>query len=88
MSARKIDHVIRIDPDGTAHCLWTDDLPLAELGQLEVTRASNIEFNSELQRWEVRLVGDPTVLFWDHCRECCLNWEHGYINRQIMEGSR
>ena len=37
--------------DGTAQCLWTEALPLHELGRLEITRASNIEFNNATQQW-------------------------------------
>jgi hypothetical protein len=45
---------ISFNPDGTAHCLWTEALPLHELGRLEITRASNIEFNNAAQQWEVQ----------------------------------
>ena len=45
---------ISFKPDGTAQCLWTEALPLHELGRLEVTRASNIEFNNTTQHWEVK----------------------------------
>jgi len=44
---------ISFKPDGTAQCLWTEALPLHELGRLEVTRGSNIEFNNATQHWEV-----------------------------------
>ncbi len=39
---------ISFKPDGTAHCLWTEVLPLHEFGRLEIHRASNIEFNNPL----------------------------------------
>ncbi len=44
---------IEFNPDGTAHCLWTDAIFLHELGRLEITRATNIEFNNTTQQWEV-----------------------------------
>ena len=44
---------ITFTPDGTAQCLWTEVLPLLELGRLEIHRATNIEFNNSTQRWEV-----------------------------------
>ena len=31
---------ISFTPEGTAHCLWTEALPLHELGRLQVTRVS------------------------------------------------
>ncbi len=44
---------IQFNPDGTAHCLWTDAISLHDLGRLQITRASNIEFNNADQKWEV-----------------------------------
>ena len=59
MNARKINHVntntqISFNHDGTAQCLWTDALPLHELGRLEIHCATNIEFNNQTQHWEVK----------------------------------
>ena len=41
---------IAFNSDGTAQCLWTEALPLHELGRLQITRASNIEFNNSTQQ--------------------------------------
>ena len=66
---------ISFNPDGTALCLWTEAVPLHELGRLEITRASNIEFNNQRQEWEVKdSTGQP--LFTNASREACLAWEH------------
>ncbi len=46
--------VIHFHPDGTARCLWNDQLDLLQLGELQVERASEIEFNHTYQRWEIR----------------------------------
>ena len=46
---------ISFKPDGTAQCLWTEALPLHELGRLEIHRATNIEFNNTTQQWNRRL---------------------------------
>ena len=71
-----IKHVITIAPDGTARCLWTEAIPLQELGRLEVQRASTLEFNPANQRWEVRLASNPeAVVFSDVSRETCREWE-------------
>lgn len=48
------NHTISFNTDGTAHCLWTEALPLHELGRLEITRASHIEFNNATQKWEMK----------------------------------
>ena len=45
---------ISFTPEGTAQCLWTEALPLHQLGRLRITRASNIEFNNGTQHWEVK----------------------------------
>jgi hypothetical protein len=65
---------ISFQPDGTAHCLWTEALPLHELGRLRVTRASNIEFNNLTQQWEVKDRGGK-VRFITKSRSACLEWE-------------
>ena len=61
-------------PDGTATCLWTEALPLHELGKLEVTRASNLEFNNRTQHWEVK-DRRGKVRFIAKSRSACLEWE-------------
>jgi hypothetical protein len=43
---------ISFTPEGTAQCLWTEVLPLHEIGK-QITRASNVEFNNATQKWEV-----------------------------------
>ena len=65
---------ISFKPDGTAHCLWTEALPLHELGHLEITRASNIEFNIGAQQWEVKDLKGK-VRFFARFRSACLEWE-------------
>ena len=65
---------ISFEPDGTAQCLWTDVLPLHELGRLEVHRATNIEFNNNTQHWEVKdRKGKARFFAWS--RSACLEWE-------------
>jgi hypothetical protein len=65
---------ISFKPDGTAQCLWTEALPLHELGRLEITRASHIEFNNSTQHWEVKDLKDK-VRFISKSRAACLDWE-------------
>jgi len=70
---------ISFTPKGTAQCLWTEALPLHEIGQLEITRASNIEFNNSRQHWEV-IDRNGHMLFFSKSRSACLEWEQ--INLQ------
>ena len=65
---------ISFNIDGTAQCLWTEALPLHELGRLEIHRASNIEFNNTTQHWEVKDRKDK-VRFIARSRSACLEWE-------------
>ncbi|TXT46356.1 MAG: hypothetical protein FD140_4492 [Limisphaerales bacterium] len=71
--------VLTFELDGTGHCLHTDAIPLQSLGTLEVHRATNIEFNSAVQQWEVK---DATglTLHSDPSRSCCLAWELDRFN--------
>ncbi|MEA3207890.1 MAG: hypothetical protein QOE70_947 [Chthoniobacter sp.] len=74
-------HILTFEEDGSAHTLWTDALPLAELGTLRVRRASWIDFNEHTQRWEVRLdphADDP--VFSHFSRQACLTWENETLN--------
>ena len=65
---------ITFTPDGTAHCLWTDAISLHDLGYLEITRTSNIEFNNADQKWEV-IDRKGKVRFIAKSRSACLEWE-------------
>jgi hypothetical protein len=65
---------ISFTPEGTAQCLWTEALPLHEIGRLQVTRASNIEINNATQQWEVK-DGKGHMRFFSKSRSACLEWE-------------
>lgn len=65
--------------DGTARGLYTDLIPLAEIGQLAIERASTIEFNHASQQWEVRSPGGE-LLFANASRQLCLDWEHANLS--------
>ncbi len=73
------EHVITFAPDGTARCLWTETLPLHELGRLEVHRASTIEFDNNAQQWLVRDRHD-SVRFFSKSRAACLRWERRHVD--------
>jgi hypothetical protein len=70
----KMNIHISFNLDGTAQCLWTEALPLNELGRLQITRASNIEFNNATQQWEVK-DRKGKVRFIAKSRAVCLEWE-------------
>jgi hypothetical protein len=81
-----MQHTITFHPNGRATTLYTDKLPLRELGQLSVQRASLIEFNDSTQEWEVFFLPIPhskiRIPNFSHpSREACLAWEHDQLNK-------
>ena len=75
------EHSITFNAAGTARCLWTEAVPLHELGRLEIQRASTVEFSPAKQEWEVRLASNPDVVAFSHTsRETCLQWERNTLN--------
>jgi hypothetical protein len=74
---------IKVTPDGTVRCLHTDAIDLRRLGRLEVTRASNVEFDNRTQHWTVSLP-DGTVLCDDFIRrDDALAWERDYFEQRL-----
>ncbi len=68
------EHVIIFDTHGTGHCLWTETVPLQEIGRLEIARATNVEFNNSTQQWEVK-DRKQKVRYFSKSRSACLAWE-------------
>ncbi len=87
--------IIEFAADGTGQCLHTDAIPLQELGRLSVRRASTVEFNEEVQQWEVRhatrrvnlLRWHPdergVVLFRNQSRQACLDYEAAHFQELL-----
>jgi len=75
-----IPDVLHFQPDGTGAGLYTERIDLQQIGRLDVTRASEIEFNDTTQHWEVfdytgsKVHSDPS-------REACLRWERHHFNQ-------
>ena len=74
-------HVLTFDSAGQGHCLYTELLDLTSIGELEIVRASQIEFNNESKEWEVVGESENNVLFSHPSRAACLSWEQQYFNR-------
>lgn len=74
---------IHISEDGTARCLWTEEMPLHEIGRLEIKRASTVEFNPDSQQWEVRLMGSKGIDFSHPSRAVCIAWEVETLNKRL-----
>jgi hypothetical protein len=65
---------ISFKTNGTGQCLWTEALPLHELGRLEIHRATNIEFSNGTQHGEVR-DRNGRNRFFSRSRSACLEWD-------------
>lgn len=83
-------HVLQIADDGRITGLYTEAIPLAELGPLSIRRASTIEYYDHDHTWRVRLIEQTTQrevlepLFESPSRQACLDFEHEYFN-QLLE---
>ena len=75
MSAASSPATLRFDQDGRVDCLYTEAIDLRALGRLEVVRATEIAFDPQEQRWEVRSALYGGILFAHRSREVCLQWE-------------
>ena len=69
---------ITITLDGEAHCLWTEALPLHELGRLTIQRAYSVEFDNAAQAWRV-FDREGDCLLCSPSRETCLVWETKHL---------
>ena len=67
--------IITFDNRGTGKCLYNELIDLHQIGQLEISRASTIEFNNTRQDWEVKDMRRH-VLFFARTRKECIEWEH------------
>ena len=70
--------ILTINSNGTISGLYTELIDLSSLGKLEITRATNIEFNNAKQHWEVKNL-NGLVLFFSRSRQACLTWEHNNL---------
>ncbi|MCB1232965.1 MAG: hypothetical protein KDN19_22160 [Verrucomicrobiae bacterium] len=75
-----IPEVLHFQPDGSGAGLYTEVVDLKQIGILDVSRASEIEFNPDTQQWEV-FDATGTLVFADRSRDTCLRWERGYFNQ-------
>lgn len=70
-----VDLIFEIDTDGNLHCLYTDKINLFSIGRVtDVRKASNVEFNENIQRWEVCNL-NGIVLHTNPNRKAAIEWE-------------
>jgi hypothetical protein len=73
-------NVLTVTPDGILTGLYTETIPLAQIGALHVERLTSIEFDDGTQQWEVKDRAGSR-LFADPSRANCLEWEHRHFNQ-------
>lgn len=78
---------IFIRPDGTVEGLYTDQIPLTNLGFLNIARATHVEFCAARQEWVVTLPSGQEI-FSHSSREKALDWERKYCEDLLLEGYR
>ena len=84
-------NILTFTPSGEVVGLYTEVIPLTELGTLHIERWTLLEFNNTTEEWEVKRLTkeglpDPTVLFSHSSRQACLHWEHWQFNGEADDG--
>ena len=72
---------IRFDRAGQGHCLYTEEVNLATIGQLEIHRATRVEFDNSRQLWQVKDL-DGSLLYCSPSRATCLDWEREFLSHR------
>ena len=72
---------IRFDRAGQGHCLYTEEVDLASIGQLQVHRATRVEFSNARQAWQVKDL-DGSLLYCSPSRTTCLDWERQFLSQR------
>ena len=71
--------VLTFKPTGMVFGIYTEAIPLKEIGALKINRMTEIEFNNATQEWEAKDMAG-TVLFSHRSRQACVEWEHQEFN--------
>ena len=82
-----MEKTIKITADGEVIALYDDDTPLRDLGKIEVTRASKVEFNPSTQMWIVKIM-DAILKEWVPIaayprRADAITYEIWYLNEAL-----
>ena len=72
--------ILTFKPTGMVVGIYTEAIPLKEIGALKVNRLTEIEFNNASQEWEARDMAG-TLMFSHPSRQRCLAWEHQHFSR-------
>ncbi len=74
---------LHIRPDGTAVCVYGEDLDIAALGDVQIRRASHVEPDASGRWWaDLSPVGGPTLGPF-YLRTAALNAEVSWLNENL-----
>lgn len=82
-------HVIRFQNDGTIKAIHSDKLTnqivrIFPNSKLKCPRASNVHFNSRLQKWRVKPKNQPTLKQVFSSREEAIRFEISWLNKHVI----
>ena len=72
-----------IDEEGDLTGIYRDDLPLEEMGDFTIERASEVEFAHERGLWEARKP-DGTLIAEHRNRQKCIRLEVRYLEAELQ----
>lgn len=81
-----METVLRIKPDGTIQCVYTDRFPLRRLGVLSMRRVTKVEFDPESQEWVARFVKTGEGLARGPSRQGVVDIEVFVLQEMLKEG--
>jgi hypothetical protein len=72
-----------IDADGNVRAVYSDVLPLRELGKISVERASTVEFDPERQVWTATEVATGATIGEGESREGVIAQEIAMLEKKL-----
>lgn len=74
--------VLLFHEDGTAKCLYNEEIELNKFGKLFTYRASTIEMNNDTCMWEVRLEDGTLLGSWES-RQVAIDREVAFLQSRM-----
>ncbi len=72
-----------IDENGDVHGVYSDTLATLNLGEMEIQRASNVEFSNGWQEWQAKLAGTNELIAYGANREEVIQKEIAIIEDRM-----
>lgn len=77
--------VINVSPDGKVVTgLYSDNIPYRELGDCQIERASEVFFDSSINKWKIKILAEDRVLAPGFgLRSEAISYEIKYLNKKL-----